>query len=76
MRNHKNIPRIFITHYLIEKVPANEIRVMYLETKSQLGDLLTKPFGRVSFKELGFQIVVDTAKPLFQKSMKEGDKGM
>ena len=49
-------------HFALAKNPVHHFRLEYIETARQLGDILTKPLGRVRLTELRTKIGVEEIK--------------
>jgi len=49
-------------HFIRDCVDGGRIKLEYVETARQLGDILTKPLGRVRLMELKAQIGVEEIK--------------
>ena len=49
-------------HFIRDCVDGGQIRLEYVETARQLGDILTKPLGRIRLTELRTKIGVEEIK--------------
>jgi len=49
-------------HFIRDCVDGGQIKLEYVETARQLGDILTKPLGRIRFTELRTKIGVEEIK--------------
>jgi hypothetical protein len=49
-------------HFIRDCIEEGKIKVEYVETAQQLGDILTKPLGRLRFQELRSKVGVEVIK--------------
>jgi hypothetical protein len=56
---HGHSKHIKVKYHLVRESAENaQIKVEFIKSEEQLGDILTKPLGRVKFLELHTKIVV------------------